>query len=1159
MGTDYEDISMKKNHLWTILACLLMLSAGSVRADQEQDLINILKSNAGIPQKCDACFKLRVVGTTRSVPSLTALLGEERLSQAARNALEAMPYPEAGQALRQAVSANSGLIKAGLIDSLGWRHDVQAVPLLTPLLSDADAVIAAASASALGRIGGDEAVAALQAAAGKASPQVRPTVLEALLRSAESLHDAGNPSAAAKIYRDLYNGPSPVEFRVAAWRGLVLSDTASRKTLMLDALGGSDQPVRQAALKLIRNLDDEQITQTCVQKWDALAADAQLAVLDAAVGQGKRVLSLVRTALNSPYPAVQVAALEAAGCVGDAKLVPVLAERAASGGEAQQAAARRSLSRLSADGIDQAILSLVSSSNSAIQVEAIDALRGRSTAIEVAGRPLLDQARGGAPEVQRAALKALGDLAGAEQMPDLVALLAAQQKTGQADDVVKALVAAAHRVTAEDRATELVLQRLPKAEGTSRAAMLVALAQLASPAARPPMKRALGQAEDSQLREDALRALATAGTDDAFVPDLLEVSRNSDRQVHRILALRAAVRLIDQSGSPADDKVQQLQKVMQAADRADEKRAALAALARIQTAAAMDLACQYVSDTSLQAEAAQATIQIAQAISGTEPKKVVAALKAVAAAPLSAERRAQAEDLLLEVASVQSYLRQWEVAGPYMQEGKNYAALFDIPFPPEQAGAKVEWKPISVRTEGSHPAYVDLLAAFAGEQRVAYLRTELQADEATTAMLEIYSDDGVKAWLNGNVIHSNNTARPIMPDPDRVRVTLQKGANSLMLKVTQNNLPWGVIVRLKEVKMPKLALGEGFRLHTINADSRFEAAGVLDVNRDGKLDILSGGFWYEAPDWKRHFVREIKEEGNYFYDFANLPMDVDGDGWMDTAGAAWHNKMVYWVRNPGKTDQPWQLFEVDTPGNMETAMSYDINGDGQPDVLPNIMSEAAWYEFHRDASAPQGVRWEKHPLPQEAAGHGIGAGDVNKDGRCDVVTPKGWLEQTADGGWTWRPEFELGYASIPILVHDVDGDGDADLVWGLAHNYGVYWMEQTNVNGQRTWDKYLIDESWSQPHFLLMAHLNNDGRADLVTGKRYHAHNGHDPGGNDPLCAYYYTFDPGTKKWTRHLMHEGGTVGLGINTAAVDIDGDGDVDVVAPGKSGLYLFENMLR
>jgi hypothetical protein len=363
-------------------------------------------------------------------------------------------------------------------------------------------------------------------------------------------------------------------------------------------------------------------------------------------------------------------------------------------------------------------------------------------------------------------------------------------------------------------------------------------------------------------------------------------------------------------------------------------------------------------------------------------------------------------------------------------------------------------------------------------------------------------------------------------------------------------------------KAPEPRLGAGFKLHIINAESKFEAAGICDMNKDGKLDIFSGGSWYAAPDWKEHFVRKVKYVGDYYYDFAALPMDVDGDGWTDIVSAAWHNKMVFWVRNPGKTGSEWQVCQIDTPGNMETALSFDINGDGQLDILPNIMRDAAWYEFHRDPSAKHKVRWEKHPLPKEAAGHGNGAGDINGDGRCDVVASKGWAEQPADasGEWVWHAEFDLGHCSVPALVHDVDGDKDADIIWGFGHKYGLFWLQQgKDADGKRTWTKHDIDNSWSQPHFMLLADLDNDGDKELVTGKRFHAHNGNDPGGNDPKCVYYYTFDRPQGKWQRHLISEGGEVAFGINTQAADIDNDGDIDIVAPGKSGLYLLENLLK
>lgn len=151
------------------------------------------------------------------------------------------------------------------------------------------------------------------------------------------------------------------------------------------------------------------------------------------------------------------------------------------------------------------------------------------------------------------------------------------------------------------------------------------------------------------------------------------------------------------------------------------------------------------------------------------------------------------------------YLTDWQVAGPFTQKAKTSLDLFDIPLGPERGELDIGWRPMEVEPSELHPVYLNLhRKLFGGDQRVAYLRTEIQSDREKTTFLEIFSDDGVKVWLNDQLVHTNNLNRGIQPNPDVVEVTLKQGVNHLLLKVTQDTGPWGAVVRWRASDKPEV-------------------------------------------------------------------------------------------------------------------------------------------------------------------------------------------------------------------------------------------------------------------------------------------------------------------------------------------------------------------
>ncbi len=366
-------------------------------------------------------------------------------------------------------------------------------------------------------------------------------------------------------------------------------------------------------------------------------------------------------------------------------------------------------------------------------------------------------------------------------------------------------------------------------------------------------------------------------------------------------------------------------------------------------------------------------------------------------------------------------------------------------------------------------------------------------------------------------------------------------------------------------------------------DTKFRAEGVAvaDVNKDGKLDVLVGEVWYKAPDWKMHEIKKPGDYGDgaggYSHTFACWADDLNGDGWPDLIVVDFPGAPCYWLENPQGKEGHWKQHTIWHSACNETPTYVDLLGTGKRVLLMGWQPEGKDNEgqmaYFTPSKDPTQL-WEMHAVSEPSTSdhvipgthrfaHGLGAGDVNGDGRADVICTGGWWEQPAkrdDKPWKFHSA-NLGDACADMFTYDMDGDGKADILSSSAHNYGIWaYLQKPGTGDSPSFVReVLFPKLVSQTHAMHCVDINGDGLKDLVTGKRWWAHGPKgDADPNAPAKVYWFEAKKSSDGLIRFVEHEiDDDSGIGTQFVVADINGDKLLDVVTANKKGVFLLEQM--
>ena len=604
-----------------LLPCLFLMAAVPAPAQEnsnafsEKELLAVLRSaDSPAAEKAITCKRLAIHGTSVAVPDLARLLPDPQLSSWARIALEAIPGPEADEALRNAADTASleGILLVGVINSIGVRRDAGSALVLSARLKDEDPEVASAAAVALGRIGNDSATKTLRDMLASAPAKVRSAVAEGCVLCAERLHAGGDGAQAVEIYDEVRKADVPKQRMIEATRGAILARNQDGIPLLLEQFRSSDKAFFQLALGTVREFPGSEVDKVLAKEIDQAPPERAALIVQSMADRPETVVvsAVLKAAEEGPKP-VRLSALEALGRVGDASCLDALLAIAVDADADLSLAAKESLVDLPGEKIDKQIVAMLPKADGKSYPLVLEIVGQRRIA---AVPEVLAAVKHSDKAVRGAALTTLGEIVSLDQLPILVNQAISPTNPEDVAVAGQALKAASVRMPDREACATQLTAALDRAPAEAKTPLLEIIAEVGGTKALKTLAIA-AKSDDPELQDAGSRLLGKWNSVDA-APVLLDLAGTAPEEKYQIRAIRGYIGIVRKFAMPEPERVEMCRKALENADRPAEKQLVLDVLKLYPSMASLRLATEMIEEPALKAPATEAALVIAQKVKG---------------------------------------------------------------------------------------------------------------------------------------------------------------------------------------------------------------------------------------------------------------------------------------------------------------------------------------------------------------------------------------------------------------------------------------------------------------------------------------------------------------------------------------------------------------